>query len=213
LAELAYESLSASILAGELAGGTQLKETHLAEQLGMSRAPIREAFKRLAEEHLVVERPRHGVFVREFTANDIADIYNVRVAIETVAARLFIREGAPIAPLQQHVAEMRDAADREDTPGVVDAEVRFHATLCRLSGNSYAYAVFQSLQGPIHMAMGMDDRNYVTLEAIVDEHVPVIEALAAGDETVVTSVITDHITSSVRAVIERLGGDPSRILP
>ncbi len=212
LAELAYESLSASILSGEIPGGTQLKETHLAEQLGMSRAPIREAFKRLADDHLVVERPRYGVFVQEFTANDIADIYNVRVAIESIAARLFIREGASTEPLRGLVAEMRDAAARDDTPAVVAVEVRFHETLCQLSGNAYADAVFQSLKGPIHMAMGLDDRAYVTLEQIVVEHEPVIAALEAGDEEAAVAVITEHITTSVVAVVERLGGDPGRVL-
>lgn len=212
LAEMAYESLSTSILTGEIPAGTQLKETHLAEQLGMSRAPIREAFKRLAEDHLVIERPRYGVFVREFTADDIADIYNVRVAIESVAARLFIRAGASVEPLQELVDAMRTAATSGDTAGVVDAEVRFHETLCRLSGNSYADAVFQSLKGPIHMAMGMDDRNYVSLDEIVEEHEPVVNALQAGDENAAVTVITEHITSSVAVVIERMGGDPSRVL-
>lgn len=212
LAEMAYESLSTSILTGEIPAGTQLKETHLAEQLGMSRAPIREAFKRLAEDHLVIERPRYGVFVREFTANDIADIYNVRVAIESLAARLFIREGASVEPLEELIAAMCTAATAGDTPGVVDAEVRFHETLCRLSGNSYADAVFQSLKGPIHMAMGLDDRNYVSLDEIVEEHRPVVEALRSGDEDAAVTVITEHITSSVAVVIERMGGDPSRVL-
>ncbi|WP_221242952.1 GntR family transcriptional regulator [Conexibacter arvalis] len=212
LADMAHASISRSILAGEVPPGTQLKETHLADQLGMSRAPIREAFKRLADEHLVVERPRYGVFVREFDADDIADIYNLRVAIETTAARLFIRAGASTTPLRALVDEMEAAAGRGDTEAVVDAEVRFHQTLCDLCGNGYVSAVFRNLQGPIHMAMGMDDRNYVDLDEIVHEHDPVVDALEGGDEQVAVAVIAEHITSSVASVIERLGGDPGRIL-
>lgn len=212
LADLAYARISRSILDGDVPPGTQLKETHLAEQLGMSRAPIREAFKRLADEHLVVERPRYGVFVREFDAGDIADIYNLRVAIETTAVRLFIRVGASTAPLRALIDEMQAAATEGDTEAVVDAEVRFHQRLCKDCGNDYLYGVFRSLQGPIHMAMGMDDRNYLTIEEIVHEHDPVVEALEGGDEQTAARVIADHITSSVASVIERLGGDPDRIL-
>jgi DNA-binding GntR family transcriptional regulator len=60
--------------------------------------------------------------------------------------------------------------------------------------------------------MGMDDRNYVTLDEIVEEHEPVVAALEAGEEAAAVAVITEHITSSVAVVIERMGGDPSRVL-
>lgn len=212
LAELAHDRISRSILAGEIVPGAQLKETLLSEQLGMSRAPIREALKRLADEHLAVERPRYGVFVREFTATDVIDIYNVRLAIETTAARLFIRAGAATEPLRALIAEMDAAAEAADLAGVVDAEVRFHETLCLLCDNAYVSGVFQSLKGPIHMAMRMDDRSDLAPQALADGHDPIVAALEGGDEQVAVAVLSEHITASIADVVRRLGGDPRRIL-
>src|SRR5260221_8801210 len=83
LADLAYDAIHASIVGGGFAMGERLVETKLAAELGMSRAPVREALRRLLEEGLVVERPHHGMFVRSFAAHEIVDLYNVRLALET----------------------------------------------------------------------------------------------------------------------------------
>jgi DNA-binding GntR family transcriptional regulator len=212
LAELAYRSIRESILAHRFRGGERLVETRLAEDLGISRAPVREALRRLAEEHLVVERPRHGTFVREFTADDFVDIYNLRIAIETAAIRLVTRRREGIEPLEAIVEEMRRAARRQRPEEVAELEFRLHETLCEMSGNAYLSAVFRSLSAQIRAALALDDAEYADLHDIVDEHLPVLDAIRGGDEQRAALVLHQHILATVGPVLDRLAGSAEALL-
>lgn len=214
LADGAYEAIRGSIIRGEFGPGDRLVETRLAEEMGVSRAPVREALKRLVEEQLVVERPRYGTFVREFTARDFADIYNLLGAMESLAARLIVRGDAPLEPLRELVEEMGRAAREGDFVGVVDAEVRFHEELCAAAGNRYLSSVFHSLSGPVRMALSLDDATYEDLADVAAEHVPLLEALSGGEEDRAVFAVQSHLHAIVGGEgITRLGGDPEDVLP
>lgn len=213
LAELAYRSIRDSIVAHRFGAGERLVEARLAEELGISRAPVREALRRLADEHLVVERPRQGTFVREFTADDFIDIYNLRMAIETAAIRLLTRRGQGIEPLEAILEDMRRAASRRRPEEVAGLEFRLHETLCELSGNAYLTVVFRSLAAQIRVALALDDAQYTDLHDIVAEHVPVLEAIRSGDERRAAAVLQQHILATVGPVLARLGGSPDALLP
>jgi DNA-binding GntR family transcriptional regulator len=213
LAELAYRSLRESIVTHRFAAGERLVETRLAEELGTSRAPVREALRRLAEEHLVVERPRQGTFVREFTAEDFVDIYNLRMAIETAAIRLVTRRGEGLEPLEAILEDMGDAAGRERPDEVAELEFRLHETLCEMSGNAYLSVVFRSLAAQIRVALALDDAQYADLHDIVAEHVPLLEAIRSGDERRAAVVLQQHVLATVGPVLARLGGSPDDLLP
>lgn len=214
LADGAYKAIRGSIIRGEFGPGDRLVETRLAEEMGVSRAPVREALKRLVEEQLVVERPRYGTFVREFTARDFADIYNLLGAVESLAARLIVRGGASLAPLHALVDEMSRAARGGDFVGVVDAEVRFHEELCAAAGNRYLSSVFNSLSGLVRMALSLDDATYDDLADVAAEHVPLLEALGSGEEARAVFAIQSHLPATIGGGgIARLGGDPEAVLP
>ena len=214
LADGAYEAIRGSIIRGEFGPGDRLVETRLASEMGVSRAPVREALKRLVEEQLVVERPRYGTFVREFTGRDFADIYNLLGAIESLAARLIVRGNASLAPLRALVEEMGRAAEEGDFVGVVDAEVRFHEELCAAAGNRYLSSVFHSLSGLVRMALSLDDATYDDLADVAAEHVPLLEALASGEEARAVFAIQSHLPATIGGGgIIRLGGNPEDVLP
>jgi DNA-binding GntR family transcriptional regulator len=213
LGELAYGSIRDSIVSNRFRAGERLVETRLADELGISRAPVREALRRLAEEGLVVERPRHGVFVREFTASDFVDIYNLRIAIETAAIRLLTRRGAGTRTLQDVVDRMRSAARRGRVQELVRLELGMHQEICRLSGNTHLASVFRSVSAQIQMALSLDDAEYASLEDIVAEHVPLIEAIESGDEDRAAAVLHRHILATVEPVLARLGGSRDDLLP
>lgn len=201
LAALAYERIREGILDSTFAGGEQLVEKQLADELGTSRAPIREALRKLVEEGLVESRPRHGAFVREFSGREVVDIYNVRFAIETVAARLVVRRGAPRAPLERAIEQMRAAGERGDLPGVVAAELGFHDQLCELSGNALLVDLFRSLSARIQVALAVDNSAYGDLREIAEEHVPLLAALASGDEARAAQAIQEHIVLTVSVAL------------
>ena len=214
LADGTYEAIRGSIIRGEFGPGDRLVETRLAAEMGVSRAPVREALKRLVEEQLVVERPRYGTFVREFDDRDFADIYNLLGAIESLAARLIVRGRVSIAPLERLVEEMGRAAEEGDFVGVVDAEVRFHEELCAAAGNRYLSSVFHSLSGPVRMALSLDDATYDDLADVAAEHVPLLEALGSGEEARAVFAVQSHLPATIGGgAIVRLGGDPDAVLP
>lgn len=210
--ELAYRSIRESILTGRFAPGERLVETRLAEELGVSRAPVREALRRLGEEGLVDERPRHGVFVREMTATDFVDVYNLRIAVETAAIRLATRRRASTETLEEIVDAMRRAARRGRAAEVVALELSFHEEICTLSGNAHLAGVFGSVSARIRMALALDDAEYGRLEDVAAEHRPPIEAIESGDEHRAARALHAHILATVGPVLARLGGSPKDLL-
>jgi DNA-binding GntR family transcriptional regulator len=212
LVTLAYESIRQSIIAGRYKMGEHIVESTVANELQISRAPVREALKRLTQEGLAVDQPRRGTFVREITAQDFIDIYNVRIGLETAAARLVVRNGAVLDEIESTIAKMRKAASRGDVSRTVTLELQVHQQICAASENAYLLSVFQSLLGPVHMALGLDDAAYEDLEDVTREHLALLDALRSGDAEAAADAMHQHIVSTVGPVLERLGGDPGELL-
>ena len=216
LSERAYGVIRSSIISGRLGPGERLVEEDLAGDLGVSRAPIREAFRKLADEQLVVEKPRYGTYVREFTAKDFVDIYNLLSAIESLSVRLIVRNGVSLQPLNEIVEQMSAAAKAGDLPRVVETELSFHRELCSAAGNHHLDNVFRLLSGLVGIALSLDDATYEDMADIASEHYPLLEAIEkakeTGDQEQAVYAIRSHIRASLGEVMSRLGGDPSDVL-
>lgn len=216
LSERAYGEIRSSIISGRLVPGERLIEEDLAEDLGVSRAPVREAFRRLADEQLVVEKPRYGTYVREFTAKDFVDIYNLLGAIESLSVRLIVRNRVSLEPLSEIVEDMSEAAKAGDLPRVVETELDFHRELCSMADNPHLDNVFRLLSGLAGIALSLDDATYEDMMDIVSEHYPLLakieEAKEADDEERAVFAVRSHIRASLGEVMNRLGGDPSDVL-
>lgn len=202
IADLAHGAIRSSILSGRFAMGDRLIEARLADELKVSRAPIREALQRLREEGLVRELPHRGMFVREFGGADIVDIYNVRLALETAALRLFMRRGGAVAPLRSHIAAMRAAAKRRDIAAVAAAEHAFHRHIVTESANGLLLTLFQAVEAQMLMALRLDDAAYEDLREVATEHEPIVAALEGDDETHAVGVMQHHIVSTVSRVLD-----------
>jgi DNA-binding GntR family transcriptional regulator len=211
LVELAYRSVRQSILSGRFPMGARLVETRLADELGVSRAPVREALRRLREEQLVVDLPRRGSVVRSFDADDLVHIYNLRIIVEVGAVRLAVRAGAPTAPLREQIRRMAQAARRGDAHAVAAAELAFHEALIESAGNPYLSAVFRMVSAQVQIAMALDNSTY-DLATVAGEHRALVGYLAAGDEEEAALEIRRHIVSTVDAVLARLGGATAALL-
>lgn len=216
LSERVYETLRSSIISGRFAPGERLVENDLAEDLGVSRAPVREAFRKLADEQLVEERPRYGTYVREFSAKDFVDTYNLVSAIESLAVRLIVRQQSSLEPLESIVDRMSEAAERGDLHQVVEIELEFHRRLCSAAGNYQLDNVFRLLSGMAGMALSLDDATYEDIRQIAAEHRPLLDTLrdaaSTGREEQAVYAIRSHIRASLGEVMSRLGGDPSEVL-
>jgi DNA-binding GntR family transcriptional regulator len=213
LVDLAYDAVLRLLLSGEMSMGARLNESHLAEQLSISRGTLRVALHRLVSEGLAVERPRQGTYVSTFDADDVVDIYNVRAGIESVAARLATLRGADLTPLRAALAAMYEAAAADDLVGTMEQEYRFHEELCRASGNEQVIEVYRMLGAKVRLALSLDNRGNENLLDLPRRHEPVVEALASGDDRRAAIAVHRHIVGHVDQVVARMGGDPARLLP
>lgn len=209
LADLAYDAIRDSITAGDFAMGERLVETRLASELGMSRAPVREALRRLLEEGLVIERAHHGMFVRSFDGAEIVDLYNARVALETAALRLFVRCGSSTAPLREQIERRRQAVAEGRFTDVVAADFALHDELMLGSGNAVLYDLFRKIAAQTLIAIALSD---AAMPEFVDEHVPVVEALERGDEDAAVAAFLDVVVGTVERITAQLGGEPGGLI-
>ncbi len=193
--ERVHAHLREEILANRLPAGTELQETSLAAELGVSRGPIREAIGRLAAEGLVVVRPRRGAVVRSLTKDEFIEAYEVREALEAMAARLATaRLGqAGLARLEQLTRAMEQHADRDEVDAFFDANAEFHASLVDAAGNGRLKEMHAQLVGQMNRYQRRSLALRGSLRQSVAEHRTILEALAAGDPERAARVTAEHV--------------------
>ncbi len=202
------------VIDGSFAPGTQLGEVQLAEQLGVSRGPVREALQRLIQEGLLEGRPHRGVFVARLGGEDVLDVYRARRAVERAAAELLVeRHGtAALDELARLVARMESAAERGRWSNVVDLDRRFHETLVSAAGSPRLTRMFRTLLAETAMCMAALESAYPVRRDIAGEHRLLLEALTAGDLGRVLACIEEHLDQAVRHLVARRL-DPARRRP
>jgi DNA-binding GntR family transcriptional regulator len=188
------------ILDGVYAPGDRIVETRVAQELGVSQAPVREALRELESLRLVVSEPFRGARVRGATTAELAEIYPVRAALEEVAARgAAVNLAGDVRALTAELEAMRAAAAAGDVHDFIDHDVRFHRLIVQASGNRTLEEVWRSLH--------VDTRTTVTLikhtddlPEVAEAHVPVLEALAEGSPARAGRAVRRHIESFARWV-------------
>src|SRR5688500_1547327 len=132
-----YRVLRAAILAGSVPAGGQLREAHIAADLGISRSPLREALTKLEEEGLIVKIPFRGAFVVEVSAREVAEIASIRLLVEPYAAELSAEalRGPERPELMRAAEELHRATETNDIPASTDAHLRFHRLSHDLAGH------------------------------------------------------------------------------
>jgi GntR family transcriptional regulator of gluconate operon len=183
-ASTATELLRERILDGSLPPGTRLIETEIAGQLQISRGPVREALATLRAEGLVRDEAKRGVSVAALSEDDIRQIYEVRAALESGAARLVIRDGgqSAIAALDATLQTMRDAAASGDRLVFVEADLAFHERLCRVSGNERLLQAWGAQVGLLRTLIRMETaRGSSTLIYLLGDHEAFVERIREHD--------------------------------
>lgn len=194
-ATLVSEAVRARIIDGTFPPGRQLTEAQLAEQLRVSRGPVREAFQRLIQEGLLVSEPHRGVFVVVLDDRDLDDLRIARRAVEREAARQILRSAniAAVRHLASLVAEMADAARDRDWAAVADADLRFHEALVAAADSRRLDRMYRTLLVETRLAMSSLERQYRSPRSVVAEHRALVKALRAGNEDEVVRLIDRHL--------------------
>jgi DNA-binding GntR family transcriptional regulator len=196
-----HRVLRAAILEGSVPPGGQLREAHIAADLGISRSPLREALTRLEEEGLVVKVPFRGAFVVEVSAQDVAEIASIRLRVEPYAAELSMEalRGQHRSLLLQTVEDLDRATKDNDIPASIDAHLRFHALFYDLSGHSVLQNLWNGWESKLRLYLAADHRSYSNVHDIAREHEGLVARVLAGDVEGFQREIAGHFPSALRA--------------
>ena len=195
LREQALTALRRAITSGELPPGRHLVETDLSELLGISRGTLREALRQLEQEGLATAGSRGRLSVRSLDAKEIRDIFAVRAALESLAAKTLIGQphrARAVGQLRAALHRMEAVADRpiEDR---IEADLDFHRLLCSLSGNETLLHQWEALEGSIRMSIVFSGVERVTINLDVALHGDAVDAIESGDLDAARQSIFKHM--------------------
>ncbi len=184
LVEMAYEQVKRRILDNQYHPGYQALEQEVAEDLGMSRTPVREALIRLKHEGLVELIPRRGMRVVPIVADDMKEIYEVLTSLESMAAELLARsrpDARTLEPMVSATRDMETALTEDDLDAWAEADERFHRALIDLCGNRRLAHMANTVRDQGHRARMVTLRLREKPAASADEHHQLLKAIEAGD--------------------------------
>jgi len=186
-----------AILDGTYKPGERLVETAIAGQLGVSRAPVREALSALEREGIAINAPRRGYFVIEFTDKDIDEIYSLRLLLEVGALRRAISRFTEedIAEMQSIIDRLGEAAHQKSDPGtIVSLDLSFHEFLCRVADHRRLYLVWDSMRLQTQILIGVTSRtHYKYPDQPKKLHQNILDVIRDRDLQRAESSVTDHI--------------------
>ena len=209
LREHVKEYLIDAIVRGDVKPGERIVETQVAQQLGVSQGPVREALRDLEIFGFVVSSPFRGTQVRQISTQDLLEIYPIRAALEGVAAHgAASRIDEPtLTKLADLIDVMRDAANKDDHRTVVEADGAFHRAIVEASGNRMLEHVWQTLRLSITTCV-THSVTHRSLHVIAERHVPLLDALRARDPERAEAAMRRHIEEASEWIRSAHGQSP-----
>lgn len=190
LVERVHRSLLDAILDGSLAPGARLTQDDLARQLAVSRQPVLQALRMLKADGLVMDAPGRGVLVTPLQADWMASVYQVRAALDVLAARLAAQQRAVLP--SSLIDRGRKAVRSKDVRAMIEADAAFHNAIYEASGNPLIAQSAHVHWRHIRRAMGAVLQRVVLREPIWDEHAQMAQAIADGDADQAAMLISGH---------------------
>ena len=210
LADEIADVLRERIVLGEYGIGEKIKETQIAQEMGVSRTPIREAFKQLEDEGLIEYKRNRGCFARGFTRQDISDIYAVRKALEVLAVEWACQRMTPeyLKQMQEQIDLMEFYTRRNDSRHMPSLNTSFHDIIYNAAGSRFMTQVLRSYKGYIDKNRKVVFYKQSYLEAILEEHRSILAALAAGDTAAAKAAMARHLDQSQKRAEENYHLNP-----
>lgn len=206
LRDVVFHTLRQAILRGELKPGERLMEIQLANKLGVSRTPIREAIRKLELEGLVLMIPRKGAEVAEITEKNLRDVLEVRGALEELAVQLACdrinKEG--IENLRRAAKEFEAVLDSADITRIAEADVAFHDIIYNATDNRRLIQLLNNLREQMYRYRVEYLKQKDCHPKLMAEHLDIIEAIEKGERDKASKITSQHIDNQVAAVIDIL---------
>jgi len=202
LVDRVYRSLMDAISDGSLAPGERITQEDIAQQLAVSRQPVLQALRLLKKDGFVQDAPGRGLQVAPLDAQRTRDLYQVRGALDALAARLAAQRRYCMDPALLQAG--RRAARGTDVTAMIDADLAFHAALYAAAGNPLIGETAQLHWRHLRRMMGAVLRQMRQRESIWDEHEAIAEAIAAGDAELAARLIEEHGRNASETLAARL---------
>lgn len=198
LASAAQQEIERMISIGEIGPGDKLTEAWLADRLGVSRGPVREAFRVLEEAGLLQLEKNRGVFVRDIPFAEVLEIFELRAMMEAhVGATLAQKATEPqLQALQTLVEQMESAATVDDEPLYYRLNVEFHEAMVAFSGNRKLLALYRKLTRELSLFRRRNLSDQTQLLVSAAEHRHILEAVASGDAVRAAQALSQHVMMS-----------------
>ena len=206
LRDVVFNTLREAILRGELKPGERLMEIQLANKLGVSRTPIREAIRKLELEGLVLMIPRKGAEVAQITEKSLRDVLEVRRALENLAVQLACLRMSPqtLADLKAAARAFEEILGGEDVTAAAEADVAFHDVIYMATDNQRLISLLNNLREQMYRYRVEYLKKKECHKQLLWEHQEIIRAIEAGEIDVATKITEQHIDNQVEAVSDAL---------
>ena len=206
LRELVFTTLRQAILKGELQPGERLMEIQLAEKMGVSRTPIREAIRKLAAEGLVTMIPRKGAIVAGISEKMLKDVLRVRMTLEKMAYECAFENitDEAIENLKAAEAEFESAVESGDLVSIAEADEKFHFIIYTAAGNDKLLEILTNLKENMYRYRMEYAKNRGVRSELIEDHRAIVNTLADRDAENGLKLVEKHISSQEKAVLEKL---------
>jgi len=206
LREVVFNTLREAILTGELAPGERLMEIQLADKLGVSRTPVREAIRKLELEGLAIMLPRRGAIVASITISDLQDVLEVRRVLEGLTIELACKrmDAEELEQLKQSAKAFEKAAHANDLTEIAKKDEAFHDVIYKASKNNRLIQILNNLREQMYRYRLEYIKDEAKREILVEEHKMIVEAIEANDVTLAKKALKKHISNQEKTIIENL---------
>lgn len=206
LRDVVFNTLRQAILRGELKPGERLMEIQLANKLGVSRTPIREAIRKLELEGLVLMIPRKGAEVAEITEKSLRDVLEVRRALEELAVELVCEKitDEKIQDLKDAAEDFKASLKERDITRIAEADVKFHDVIYIATDNQKLIQLLNNLREQMYRYRVEYLKRSDFHQQLIDEHEEIIETIESGQKDRAVQVVCQHVDNQVEAVMDTI---------
>jgi DNA-binding GntR family transcriptional regulator len=209
LRDVVFNTLRQAILKGELKPGERLMEIQLAQRLGVSRTPIREAIRKLELEGLVTMVPRKGAEVAQITEKSLRDVLEVRKALEELAMQIACDKisDQTVEELVDALDEFKGAVSSKELTAIAEADVNFHDVIYNATQNEKLISILNNLREQMYRYRIEYIKDYSSHKRLIEEHEMIIDCLKNKDKDCATAAICNHIDNQEMTVINSIKGN------
>jgi DNA-binding GntR family transcriptional regulator len=203
LREVVCEALREAIISGVLKPGERLMEIQLAEELGVSRTPVREAIRKLELEGFVIMIPRRGTYVADLSIKDINEVFEVRTSLEVLAAGLATERitDDELEKMERLLVHIGEYIEKGDMDKIVEADSQFHDILYQATRNDRLVQIISNLREQLTRFRSISMAYPGRLKNTLEEHSRLVEALAARDQQLAERLATEHMENTEQTLL------------